>query len=468
MRAAGEGVRCSHKRGPFTNPHVPDPPGQSPGSPWAALGKLECRPPSAVKASPGYQPPAGSTAPLCGDGKIESREACDGSKRLRKSCKELGFSGGRLGCDACRADVGRCTTCASTMACSVEELPAGQVITAFAERRGQTAMLWTHGGGSSACRSVRFVPLDDSLALGPAVEIAAQPILRSLALTPTKTGWLAVLQTGFIPNTIALQPDGKPRGDLRRIPTFGDSVLFGDAAHSVHLLYVWPDHDRGNPIEVHLLDDDGEPIGDPIIPWDGRSTPRFTPPAATLTEDGFALARSDIGFDDERVASIVEISRTGEVLGRTLVEGQGQPVRLDRTRDGWRVITYDTQRYWQLDVSGGKTDRKVLAEPSPEPGTTRRYFIRDFASEGDQTAIALAVEGYAELDLLTIEDGVVGKPVLVRHDGLDSAATVDILGGRPVVSWAAPRFREPTPDRKGPQFQRAAPGSMLLHLARPR
>ncbi len=50
----------------------------------------------------------GDPAAVCGDGRLEAGEDCDGKQLDNLSCEAFGFTGGTLGCKACRFDTGGC------------------------------------------------------------------------------------------------------------------------------------------------------------------------------------------------------------------------------------------------------------------------------------------------------------------------------------------------------------------------
>lgn len=60
--------------------------------------------------SPGITIPRGTLGSTCGNGQLDSGEACDGSDLLGETCQGLGFESGTLSCgDSCTLDTAGCT-----------------------------------------------------------------------------------------------------------------------------------------------------------------------------------------------------------------------------------------------------------------------------------------------------------------------------------------------------------------------
>jgi E3 ubiquitin-protein ligase HERC3 len=62
----------------------------------------------ASDAAGGQAGAAGAPPDLCGNGKLDDGEECDGDKLGEATCYSLGHAGGRLGCESCEHDLSEC------------------------------------------------------------------------------------------------------------------------------------------------------------------------------------------------------------------------------------------------------------------------------------------------------------------------------------------------------------------------
>jgi hypothetical protein len=107
---------------------------------------------------------AGTATVICGDGRAEGDEQCDGADLRNRDCVDLGFDGGLLACsDRCGYDTGACVgagaVCGDGVVAGLEECDG-------AELRGATCTDLGYVGGDLACDS--SCTLDPSACTAPA------------------------------------------------------------------------------------------------------------------------------------------------------------------------------------------------------------------------------------------------------------------------------------------------------------
>jgi hypothetical protein len=108
----------------------------------------------------GSVPSGGTTTtptPTCGNGKIDSGETCDGSLLGGKTCVTQGFTGGTLSCSStCQLNTGSCTKSTSTTpVCGNGKVEAGEWCDGY-NLNGQTCESRGFGGGTLRCYECTF------------------------------------------------------------------------------------------------------------------------------------------------------------------------------------------------------------------------------------------------------------------------------------------------------------------------
>jgi hypothetical protein len=100
---------------------------------------------------PSTPAPAPSTTPTCGNGKLDTGEACDGSLLGGKTCTTQGFTGGTLSCSStCTLNTASCTK--TTTLCGNGKIDSGEQCDKTL-LNGQTCVSRGFAGGTLACSS---------------------------------------------------------------------------------------------------------------------------------------------------------------------------------------------------------------------------------------------------------------------------------------------------------------------------
>ncbi len=410
----------------------------------------------AARTEPRYPPSTVWRRPTglhCGDGRAQWAEGCDGDQ-IRRSCEDLRFTGGTMGCDRCELDTIGCAPCGPAMSCTVAEYPHEGEVLDIAEHDGKSWALLKRGSTTSG----QLVLADISDGRLGSVEAVGDkhPQLRGAAMTPARGGWLIARGRDFGVD-IETWP---PRGGGAHIET----TVRNDNLH-------WLVHDSGarllygyastpHPLNAWRVKRDGSVRGGRIVVWaDGPWPSRFSG-AAAVTAKGFALARSQPGPDGKVGVALARISLRGKVRREFVEDTPGRVLRIDPLPEGWTITTLvDQRRLVVTETSHGAASTRELA-------TIEAAEVTAVVRRGGEFAALLNQTDYPHLGLLQVHaDGIVDVTGIFSGDR--RLGVLEMLDAGPLVAWTSHRFRLLAPSPPSHHATVGAPTPTLIHFGRP-
>ncbi|MFL5354050.1 hypothetical protein [Archangium sp.] len=275
----------------------------------------------------GAQPPA----EVCGNGRREGSEACDGEDVAGVSCAALGFRSGALKCTAdCKIDA---------QTCDATNGPPARVVRQAFEATG-IDFVWSPTGQLMAVlgnrRDISVNVLDpQSLAVakrGPAVTL---PESAGNSLSALKTAFLGgkqlVAATGWGPNgaltlLYGVSADGSLTGPLSTIP--GEAAFFLPGER--HLLLGLTRSRTSMYLATLRVDAEGKPVGEPVPTLSPAPEATYPVISAATTGSGWLIAAGNGANPFVKVVPYAKVNAEGSVVDRGQLELQAGPVRVAR------------------------------------------------------------------------------------------------------------------------------------------
>jgi hypothetical protein len=343
-------------------------------------------------------------------------EACDGADLGGKTCANLGYQGGTLGCGTdCSFDVSGCVICApmgpKLLSCGATTVaPPGEVaVLSLATSGDQTAIAWTLANE----RGVYIALYDQNLRLvsniGPIGHARGD---WAIPIAATPDGWVAAIPPNFFApgiDVVTLSSCGAVTGKFV-LPGALDLAFAAEPGKPP--LVAWIDSASGSPmVRAGRLSADGRSVPTTVALFSGTFYDDG-PLSATFVGDGFLVAGYTIGG-----VTIARIEADG-TFGGTVLSPFGAHTDEPRlTSNGARTeIAY-------FD-SGASTETMFLASldrtgvPLGAPRAlevTRR--VLGLAVDTNDRAVALTTDlGIALESLPLLADDTLDTPVLLGGD----------------------------------------------------